>query len=323
MNGKIQIPALLAWALIVASCHPEPFVSENFDIPATLAQAQAIAAPLAENPAINSMAVLGGSFALPATLLQAGNTADALSDLTSALGRTLSYNAALGKYEFSATSSAPSTTVRFVLYTVDRDLGIVNEPLDSIGYLDLAPTATPSLMVTATIAGATQVEYEAELSGSLTVGSLEHLISGSVAGTGQTSTISLGQTFSQTQGIDLSYALTHGTVTGTLDIGFDPTTAKATTSFALTSQGTQVKIVVTGDLQSISGTITVNDQTAMTISGSAANPTFAFEDGSEISQETLNDLNALYQIPEAILQHVDALLSASYWVYGLGIFFNQ
>jgi predicted small lipoprotein YifL len=236
------------------------------------------------------------------------------------LGMTLVFNTQTSSYEVDdARSGAPADGVRLILYAVDPILGQLVTPLNEIGYLDLIDVSTVSvdaLQLVAVIGTTTYLDYTASVTqttSSATVAAEGYLSDG----THQVDfDLSLSASISA---VSLDYLLSAGgnsvRLEGTLTGGGDDNV-----DVRLTVQGDGDTVVLTYTVtpSTLSGEITYNGDVAIDISGTPDSPVFARPDGTPLTQQELNALQALGDIVEEIFDAFDNLLGPALLVFVFG-----
>lgn len=185
-----------AAAFVLAACGEGTTLPTTIDPVEMEADVAALEAGF-ESPATESFVSIGyaidGTIAgsggavlrLPAMMVEEGPVAPAmrfrdrfLTEMTddmassiplSALGKTFVYDIDLDAYVVSELTGAPADGVRFLLYSIDAETGLVIEPLVQVGWVDITRTATESTLtgrIEIYVTGGTKVmDYSATLGG--------------------------------------------------------------------------------------------------------------------------------------------------------------
>jgi hypothetical protein len=349
-------PVLMAALLATASCSDSVSPGEEFDPARATATAQAIAASMAGNRALQSLGVLGGavSFApraealLGATLpggpaalrawigswlaRPAGGAALTATEPAviipgDILGSTLIYNADTRRYEIDpARTGAPQNGVRFVLYAVDPIRGeVLTPPGDhEIGYLDLRDESTPAadiLGITAVIGNEVVLDYQARATFELLNPRITFLAEGFVAGEGDVVNFSLRQSFSQASGVELDYQVEAGEGTASVRLQVSATPDETATITLTVSDGTDVVVLrVSGTEERIEGSVTFNGAIVVLISGPPDDPQFTNADGEPLSNEEVAALADLVAFVGDLFAAFQNLLGPAHSLLGIPAF---
>lgn len=338
---RLAVPALIA---VVAACG-DSTGPEDFSPTDANGQAEAVLSAVSDNAALASLSALAPYLQFGAAQMalsvapfdptepQARTAAERLRAIqlagpsfgTSAslalfpadlLGQTLVFNPELERYEIDDTATgAPEDGVRLILYAVDPILHQILEPLDPVGYLDLIDVSTASsdaLQLVAVIEGETFLDYVA--SATQTTSSVMLAAEGFLSdGTDQVDfDLSLTGTFNT---LDLDYLLSadgnsvhlEATFGGEGEDGFEATlTIDADDTIVLS-------LAVTPS--TVSGEITYNGDVAVTISGTPEEITFERPDGTPLTAQEINALQALGNIIEELFDAFDNLLAPALVVF--------
>lgn len=272
-----------------------------FDPVALSQSTDAVLSAMEDSPALQSVAVLGGSMTLGAPSLALG-TDQPFTSAASAnvfppgapLGTTFVYDPGQQKYVASDRSGAPTDGVRFVLYAVP-----LATPPSEIGHVDLRDQST-TLRVQAFLSGNASpvLDYttSATVQGSGDAISLATLSGkGTVSGASLTVSIdTMTQTFSTSTGISIHHKLS--VAEQGLGIEFEATISPLLNLIGtLTIQHGDAETVVTGSgtVTSFSGRITHNGDVVVTFSGPSSDPIFLLASGGQPTAEQLVALRKL------------------------------
>ncbi len=243
------------------------------------------------------------------------------------LGVTFEWSFDLGRYAVSERAGAPTNGVRFILYAINPLTRQPADPLNEIGFMDLADEGDASatrLGIYAESGGVALVDYFIEVSYAL-LG--EQDISVTVAADGyvsdgqeqldflldQTATL-LGST--ETILLDVSYWLSLAGenvsvtlhISGEFDFSGDTPVDAATAEIVIRSGSDTIvfDMSLTAD-NTLDGVITYNGAPAIFISGTEADPVFERADGEPLTAEDVAALLELYDLLEDIFDVADNL----------------
>lgn len=285
-----------------------------------------------QNPAIQSLTVLGPKIELPSVGTPPTPTPGAVSAvgipmLGPGLGRRLIFNATTEAYEFAEDDGdTPANAVRFVQYTVDMAEDRVTVPLAPIGNVDVVDKSAggmDSIVVRAVVDGESLIDYEATGAGNIVFTTFEHNIAGFIATTDGPIDMNLEQRISVSEGVALDYRLERNQTVISILLDFDAQTFTATTTMTVTSGGTVLSMTTSGTPQSIEGTVRSNNTEVARIGGTAATPVFTDTNGDPVLGEKLTALNDLFAAPDRLFAIIDAALAPAYWAFGLKLIFQD
>lgn len=341
---RYAVPALIA---LVAACG-DSTGPEDFSPTDANTQADVVLSAVSDNPALASLSVLAPYMQFGAAQMalsvapfdpsepQARTAAERLQTIRSAgpsfgssaslalfpadlLGQTLVFNPGLERYEIDDTATgAPAAGVRLILYAVDPILHQLLEPLDPVGYLDLIDVSTASsdaLQLVAVIEGETFLDYIA--SATQTTSSVTLAAEGFLSdGTDQVD-------------FDLSLTATAGSVSSDYLLSADGNSVRLEAGFSgdgedafeatLTIDGDDTVVLdVTVTPSTVSGEITYNGDVAVTISGTPEQVTFERPDGTPLTEQEINALEALGAIIGELFDAFDNLLAPALVVLAIG-----
>lgn len=229
------------------------------------------------------------------------------------LGKTLTYNVALGRYEISAQTGAPSNGVRFILYEVDLVQRAIKQPLAPVGHLDLTDESTPAaaiLRLVVVINNATLLDYQA--SASFTTSSIGFSAEG-VVSDGETSVeFELTQRISAGPTITVNYLLAVPENDVSLSLDATATGSGLTVTLTIQDGGNTTAVQVTETAQGVTGTVTHNGRVVITISGTSEDPIFTDVNGNPLTQAQLDALEALSDMIEQLFDAFDDLLGPAH-----------
>jgi hypothetical protein len=233
------------------------------------------------------------------------------------LGKTLTYNVAMSRYEISAQTGAPGNGVRFILYDVDLVQRAIKQPLAPVGHLDLTDESTPAaaaLRLVVVIANATLLDYQA--SASFTTSSISFSAEG-VVSDGETSVeFQLTQRISAGPTITVNYRLAVPENDVSLSLDATATGSGSTITLTIQDGGNTTAVHVTETAQGITGTITHNGRTVINISGTSQDPVFTDVNGNALTQAHLDALEALADMIDVVFDAFDALLGPAHRMLG-------
>ena len=279
-----------------------------------------------QNPAIQSLTVLGPRIALPAggtppTPTFGTTSAVGIPIMDPGLGRRLVFNATTEAYEFAEDNDdTRADAVRFVQYTVDTAENRVTVPLVAVGYVDVADESaggTDKIGVLAVVDGESVIDYEATAAGSILITTFQHNIAGFIATTDGPIDVNLEQRISVSEGIGLDYRLERNQTVISVMLDFDAQTFTATTTMTVTSGGTVLSMTASGTPQSIEGTVQSDNTEVARIGGTVATPVFTDTNGAPVIGEKLTALSFLFAAPDRLFDIIDAALAPAYWAFGL------
>ena len=285
-----------------------------------------------QNPAIQSLTVLGPKIELPTVGTPPIATSGALSAvgipiMDPGLGRRLVFNATMEGYEFAQDDGdTPATGVRFVQYAVDTAEDRVIVPLVPMGHVDVMDRSaggTNRIGVRAVVDGESLIDYEATAAGNILITIFEHNIAGFIATTDGPIDVNLEQRISVSEGIELDYRLERNLTVISIMLDFDAQTFTATTTMTVTSGGTVLSMTTSGTPQSIEGTVRSNNTEMARIEGTVAAPVFTDTNGGPVLGEKLTALNDLFAAPDRLFDIIDAALAPAYWAFGLKLIFQD
>jgi hypothetical protein len=234
------------------------------------------------------------------------------------LGKTFVFNPDQEQYEIDETrTDAPEDGVRLILYAVDPVLGLLVTPLDEVGYLDLIDVSTASsdaLRLVAVIGNETFLDYVASATQTTTSATIaaEGFLSD---GTDQVD-FDLSLT-AATSGVSVDYLLSAGGNSVQLEASIG---GEDDIEVTLTVEADDDTIVLTVTVtpSTLSGQITYNGDVAVTISGTPNSPTFERPDGTPLTQQELDALEALGNLTGEIFDAFDNLLAPALVVFAFG-----
>jgi hypothetical protein len=340
---RYTVPVLIA---LVAACG-DSTGPEDFSPTDANTQAEAVLSAVTDNPALASLSALAPYMQFGAAQMalsvapfdptepQARTAAERLRAIGVAgpsfgssaslalfpadlLGQTLVFNPELERYEIDDTATgAPADGVRLILYAVDPILHQILEPLDPVGYLDLIDVSTASsdaLQLVAVIEGETFLDYIAsatQTTSSVTLAAEGFLSDGTdqvdfdLSLTGTANSVSLNYLLSA----DGNSVRLEASVNGEGDDAFEAT---------LTIDGDDTVVLdITVTPSTVSGEITYNGDVAVTISGTPEEVTFERPDGTALTAQEINALEALGAIIEELFDAFDNLLAPALVVFAL------
>lgn len=235
------------------------------------------------------------------------------------LGKTLVFNPQLERYEVDdAATGAPADGVRLILYAVDPILHQILEPLDPVGYLDLIDVSTVSydaLQLVAVIEGETFLDYVASVT--QTTDSVTIAVEGFLSdGTDQVDfDLSLTGTANS---LSLDYLLSANGNSVRLEASFSGDGEDAFEATLTIDGDDTIVLSITVTPSTVSGEITYNGDVAVTISGTPEEVTFERPDGTPLTEQEINALEALGNIIEELFDAFDNLLAPALVVFALG-----
>ena len=339
---RLLVTASCAW--LVAACDS---TSSTFDPQDATQSAGAVVTAMQQSQALQTLSVLGNditvtaasavvSAALPNAHFARGRLAEWAKAGAAALaahapsgvaapifpadllGKTLTYNLSLKRYQVSTQTGAPTAGVRFILYAVNIAAHAVQEPLNPIGYLDLTDKSTPAaaiLGVKVVINNVTLLDYDA--SASFTTGSISFSADGSISD-GQTSIeFGLDQTIATGPTITLDYQL--AVPEDNVGLGLLATVSAANSDISLTVEhdGNTTIVHAEGTDAAITGTIAYNDIVVVNISGTPDEPVFTDPSGTPLSPAQVEALHQLFDFTDALLDAFDDLLGPAHRLLGI------
>jgi hypothetical protein len=229
------------------------------------------------------------------------------------LGKTFTYNVAMGRYEVSAQTGAPGNGVRFILYDVDPVQRAVKQPLAPVGHLDLTDESTPAaaaLKLVVVIANATLLDYQA--SASFTTSSISFSADG-VVSDGETDVeFELTQRISAGPTIAVNYRLAVPENDVSLSLDATATGSGSTITLTIQDGGNTTAVQVMETPQGITGTITHNGRAVINISGTSQDPVFTDVNGNALTEAQLGALEALADMIEVLFDAFDDLLGPAH-----------
>jgi hypothetical protein len=346
MIRKLGVGALVLG--IATACGDSTGPSDEFDPVQTDQAADAVFDVIAQNQALQSIAILSQGFnfsaaqsavglATTATVEASGLTALHLQRLGAAavsfsaaapaalfppsvVGITFVYNTQTSEYEADTTRiGAPAAGVRFILYAVDPILFRVVTPLQEIGYVDLDDESSPTanrVRITAVVGSVTALNYVA--TGSLGNGGANFSADGFISdGDNQ---------------VDFE-----------LDVGISASDITLDYLIALAGHNQSIRLVATGDLETdpsitvtitdgadsvvftastangtIEGSISFNGEPVVLISGDEDDATFTRADGTPLTNAELAALESLGDIIGELFDTFDDLLAPAVFVFDFG-----
>ena len=318
---------------------------QNFDPATTQQKADAVLAALSGNPALRSLAVLGGKIQLsvanpalavapfdptsPATLqsrLQAleaqpnfGATATLALFPADLLGKTLVYDSTTAQYVVDSTrTDAPAAGIRVALYAVDPVLNNVVYPLNEIGYLDLTDVSTPSadaVRIVAVISNITYLDYVASAVRTTTSAGVN--ADGYVSNGSDRVDFNLTATIASNS-FQIDYQLSSGDNAVRLVASLGPTDNDVTATLTIQGGGDTVVLQFTSTSSTLSGQITYNDVEVVVVSGTTDNPVFTRPDGTALTQNEIASLQAIGDIVGVVFDAFDNLLGPALVVFAFG-----
>ena len=236
------------------------------------------------------------------------------------LGKTFVFNPALERYEIDDTATgAPADGVRLILYAVDPVLRQILEPLDPVGYLDLIDVSTASsdaLRLVAVIEGETFLDYTASVTQTTTSTTIaaEGFLSDGTDQVDFDLSLSAGL-----NSVSLDYLLSAGGNSVHLEASFSGGgEGEFEATLTVQGDGDTVILTVTVTPSTVSGEITYNGDVAVTISGGPDEVTFTRPDGTPLTQQEINALEALGAIIEELFDAFDNLLAPALVVFAFG-----
>ncbi|MBI3981983.1 MAG: hypothetical protein HY337_03670 [Gemmatimonadetes bacterium] len=316
--------------------------SGDFDPLATSQAAAEVVNAMQQSPAFHALDVLGEKIvdatspgmvaaALPQNLLPrtpfTAWTRDRAADLEALapravaapifpadlLGKTLSYNVGLGRYEVSTETGAPANGVRFILYAVDTLLHIVRQPLTAVGRLDLTDESTPAaavLRLVVVINNATLLDYAA--SASFTTGSISFGAEGFISNGATSIDFDLTQSITAGPTISVSYTLAVPELDVALAITATLVPNGSTVTLTIEADGNTTVVTATGTKEAITGTVTHNGDVVIEISGTPDEPVFRDANGNELTEAQVGALEELFAFTDAVFDAFDNLLVPAY-----------
>lgn len=234
------------------------------------------------------------------------------------LGTTYVYNTTTDQYEANPNATgAPDDGVRFILYAVDPILGQIVEPLNAIGYLDLIDVSTPSadaLRILAVVGSVTYIDYTAsaaQATNSVTLSADGFLSNG-------TDQVDFDLTLTATlSAVTLDYQLSSGDGSVRLEASLNQNDETQAT-LTLEGDGDTVILDITITPSTVEGEITYNGDVVVTVSGSPESPTFTKPDGTALTQDEIDALEAFGSIVADLFDAFDNLLWPALLVFALG-----
>lgn len=334
----------LALVSVLVACS-DSTSPQNFDPTTTQQKADAVLAALSGNPALRSLAVLGGKIQLSvaqpglavapfdptssATVearLQAlaaqpdfGATATLALFPADLLGRTLVYDSTAGSYEVDSTrTDAPGAGIRVALYAVDPVLNKLVYPLNEIGYLDLTDVSTPSadaVQIVAVVNDVTYLDYVA--SAVRTTTSVGLNADGYISNGSDRVDFNLTATIAANS-YQINYQLSSGDNVVGLVAALGPTENDVTATLTIEGGGDIVVLQLTATSSTLSGQITYNDVEVVVVSGTLASPAFTRPDGTALTQNEIASLSAIGDVIGVVFDAFDNLLAPALVVFAFG-----
>jgi hypothetical protein len=337
--------AALSLVAVIAACG-DSTGPEDYDPVTAASKAQDVLSAFDGNVALAALAVLGPAMQLStaapvfsvAPFDPADGTATAatrMRDLrdvlpsfgtsgslalfpSDALGKTFVYDTDLDRYEMDPDATgAPDDGVRFILYAVDPILGRVVEPLDPIGYLDLIDVSTVSvdaIQIVAVVGDVTYLDYTASVSSGTSSATLsaEGFLSN---GTDQVDfDLSVGATATRAT-LDYLLSTDDGSIRLEAALDLDDT---MTATLTLEGDGDTIILDVTITPSTVSGEITYNGDVVVTVAGTPEVPTFTRPDGTPLTEDEIDALEAFGSIVANLFDAFDNLLWPALLVFALG-----
>lgn len=240
------------------------------------------------------------------------------------LGKTLVWDTESGEYVLSnpALPGAPATGVRFHLYRLNDETGMVEEPLVQIGYADLSREGTESSpaarLVVRNMANVKLLEYV------VTKGGTAQLPSFRVDGTAGVGVNAV--TFTLNVGVNLtnsSVTATWRTVVPARSATSRTTLAIGATTFTINGvlqRGLQ-RVEISGNLNKTTGgqlTVKVGNRTFATITTDGVGVTSVTgAEGEELTLEEQEVLQRIFEWFDATREYYSALLDPIYTILGV------
>jgi hypothetical protein len=234
------------------------------------------------------------------------------------LGATFVYNPDLGRYEIDAEATgAPEDGVRFILYAVDPIAGEVVLPLNPVGRLDLIDVSTASadaLRLLVVIGTTTYIDYTAGVSVGTTSATIsaEGFLSN---GTDQVDfDMSVTATLSQAS-LDYRLSADDGSIRLQATLNNDDSVSA---TLRLEGGGDTIILTFTIGPSTVSGQITYNGDVVVTVAGTPEEPTFTKPDGTALTQDEIDAIEAFGAIVGKLFDAFDNLLWPAFLVFALG-----
>jgi hypothetical protein len=235
------------------------------------------------------------------------------------LGATFVYNPDLGEYQIDPEATgAPADGVRFILYAVDPILHSVVLPLNQVGYLDLIDVSTASadaVRIVAVVGDVTYIDYVASAS----VGTSSATISAEgflFDGTDQVDfDMSITLTTSQ---FSVDYLLSTDDGSIRLQAALSSEDESMTAELTLEGDGDTIVLEFTVGTSTVSGEIRYNGDVVVTVAGTPEAPTFTKPDGTALTQDEIDALEAFGEIVDYLFDAFDNLLWPAILVFAIG-----
>jgi hypothetical protein len=262
--------------------------------------------------AVRSAQRIGAMMRQPAAT---GFSASVMEIPVEAAGKTFVYDIGTGGYVVSDRALLATNKVRFILYAVDPVTFAPVEPLVETGYVDLTDLSagsTQAARVQVVSGSTTYIDYTVSASG--TASSARMTVLGFLTDGLTQANINLRSTITFTAGLTLTYSLDLPQRDVAIDLTVsidDLSSPTGTIGVNLVMSGPNGTVSMSGEFTETSGTLNVriNGNAFATITSNGSTVTITRNDGTPLTDEELQALNAVYDMSASAFIAFDQMLA--------------